>query len=212
MSAIIRGGTSGLDADVDANKSLLTCQSWPAHPAAGGYYTACGGPAGIVAAALAADTSLMAMRFSASSTRKAYLTYFKFVMSPATLGAAAGVAGSIGLQRFTAATPSGGTARTANELNEPLAPATDMTSIQDLASALTVTSVVFGTEIARTRVPLFVANAGGFTWEFNADQLAYPVVLAAGDGIALRTRVQLAATQTWVFDWSAAWYEGPAIA
>jgi hypothetical protein len=208
MSAIIRGGTSGTDADVDANKGLLTVANLPAHPAAGGFYTACGGPAGIVAAGLATDTCLMAMRFSASSTRRAFLSKFRFLMSPATLGAAGGVAGSIGLQRFTTATPSGGTTRTANELSEPLATATDMTSIQDLASALTVTSVVFGAEVARTRVPLFVSSAGWFEWIFEP---AYPVVLVPGDGLVLRTRVALAATQTWVFDWTAHWSEGPAV-
>ncbi len=208
MSAIIRGGTSAVDADVDANKNILTASKFPAHPTAGGYYTVCGGPTGIVAAGLAADTSLMAMRFSASSTRKAYITHFKFTMSPATLGAAAGVAGSIGLQRFTTATPSGGTARTANEQNEPLATATDMTSIQDLASALTVTSVVFGSYVASTRVPLFVSSAGWYEWDFAP---IYPVVLAAGDGLVLRTIVALAATQTWVFNYTVQWFEGPAI-
>lgn len=204
MSAIIRGGTSGVDADVDANKNLQTFEGLPATPAAGGYYTVCGGPAGIVAAGLAIDTSLMAMRFSASSARIAYLTKFRFIMSPATLGAAAGVAGAIGLQRFTTATPSGGTARTSNRLHEGAGTATDMTSIQDLAAALTVTSVVFGAEIARSRIPLFVASAGWFEWIFEP---LHPVRLAAGDGIALRTRVQLAATQTWVFDYTAHWYE-----
>lgn len=208
MTAVIRGGTSGTDADVNANKAFLTAEALPAHPVAGGYYTVCGGPAGIVAAGLATDTSLMAMRFSPSSTRKAYLTKFRFIMSPATLGAAAGVAGSIGLQRFTTATPTGGTARTPSENNEPLATATDMTSVQDLASALTMTSVVFGGEIARTRVPLFVSSAGGFEWIFEP---AYPIVLIPGDGIVLRTRVALAATQTWVFDYTAHWYEGPTV-
>lgn len=200
----IVGSTGSNLAAVDGNNNLSTSEGLPSHPVAGGFYTAAGGPAAIVAAALVIDTSLMAMRFSASSTRKAYLTKFRWCMSPATLGAAAGVAGAIGLQRFTAATPSGGTARTANEQNEPLATATDMTSIQDLNSALTVTSVVFGTVVARTRVPLFVANAGGFEWIYEP---LYPTVLQPGDGLVLRTTVQLAATQTWVYDWTAHWFE-----
>lgn len=209
MTAVIRGGTSAVDADVDANKQVKIADlGIPAHPTAGGWYTVCGGPTGIVAAGLATDTSLMAMRFSPSSTRRAYLTKFRFIMSPATLGAAAGVAGSIGLQRITTATPSGGTARTPNENSEALAPATDMTSVQDLASALTMTSVVFGAEVGRSRVPLFVSSAGSFEWIFEP---AYPIVLIPGDGLALRTRVQLAATQTWVFDYTAHWYEGPAV-
>lgn len=208
MSAIIRGGASGIDGDVNANKGVLTSDVLPAHPTAGGYYTVCGGPAGIVAAGLATDVTLAAMRFSASSTRRAYVDRFRFIMSPATLGAAAAVAGAIGLQRFTAATPTGGTARTPNEQSEALAPASDMTSVQDLAGGLTMTSVVFGTEIARSRVPLFVSSAGWFEWIFEPK---YPIVLIPGDGICLRTRVALAATQTWVFDYTAHWYEGPAV-
>lgn len=209
MTAVIKGFVSAVEADTDANRQLLIVdRGLPAHPAAGGYYTVCGGPAGIVAASLAADTSLVAMRFATGSTRKAYLAKFRFIMTPATLGTSALVAGAIGLQRITSATPSGGTARTANEQNEPLSTATDMTSIQDLASALTVTSVVFGTEIARTRLPLFVASGGPFEWIYEP---LYPTVLAAGDGIVLRTRVATPATQTWVFDWTAHWYEGPAV-
>ncbi len=195
-------------AEVDKNKNLQVSEGIPEHPAAGGYYTVTGGPTGIVAAALATDTSLVAFRFAAASTRRAYLTKFHFVMSPATLGAAAGVAGVIGLQRFTTATPSAGTARTPNELNEPLATATDMTSIQDLASALTMTSVVFGAEIAWWRIPLFVASAG---WMEHIWKPKYPLVLTPGDGFCLRTRVQLAATQTWVYSYHAEWMEKPVV-
>lgn len=201
---LITGTAASQEVVIDTNGNLQVVDGLPQHPAAGGFYTVCGGPAGIVAAGLASDTSLMAARFAAGSTRKAYVTKFRFVMTPATLGAAAGVAGSIGLQRFTTATPTGGTARTPNEQNEPLATATDMTSVQDLATALTVTSVVFGNEIARTRVPLFVANAGGFEWIYEP---LYPTVLQPGDGIVLRTRVALAATQTWVFDYTMHWFE-----
>jgi hypothetical protein len=205
MAIKLIGTTSGVEVDTDSNKQLLVSDTGlPAHPAAGGFYTVAGGPAGIVAAGLAIDTSLFAMRFATGSTRKAYLTKFRFVMSPATLGVAAGVAGAIGLQRFTAATPSAGTARTPNEQNEPLATATDMTSIQDLASALTMTSVVFGTVVARTRVPLFVSSAGWFEWIYEPP---YPTVLQPGDGLVLRTTVALAATQTWVFDYTAHWFE-----
>lgn len=204
MGVQLIGGTGSNLADVDSNKNLAVAEGLPAHPAAGGFYTVCGGPTGIVAAGLAADTSLMSMRFATGSTRKAYVTKYRFVMSPATLGAAAGVAGQIGLQRFTTATPSAGTARTPNEQNEPLATATDMTDVRDNASALTVTSVVFGNEVARTVVPLFVASAGWFEWIYEP---AYPTVLQAGDGIVLRTRVALAATQTWVFSYTVHWFE-----
>lgn len=205
---LITGTAASSEAFIDANGVLRTAESLPEHPAAGGFYTCCGGPTAVVAAALATDTNLMTARFSAGSSRKAYVTKYRFVMTPATLGAAAGVAGQIGLQRFTTATPTGGTARTPNEQHEAEATATDMTDIRDSNAALTVTSVVFGNELARTVVPLFVANAGGFEWIYEPN---YPTVLVPGDGITLRTRVALAATQTWVFAWTMHWYEGPTV-
>ena len=203
------GFTAANVAEVDANRNAKASEGYPAHPAAGGFYTVCGGPTAVVAAALATDTSLVSMRLSAGSTRRAFLSKFRFVMTPATLGAAAGVAGQVALQRITAAAPSGGTARTANEQNEPLASATDMTDIRDSNAALTVTSVVFGAEIARTVVPLFVSSAGWFEWIYEP---IYPTVLTPGDGMVMRTRVALAATQTWVYSWTAHWFEGPVIA
>jgi len=201
---LITGTAASSEGIIDANGNVYTSEGLPEHPAAGGYYTCCGGPTAVVAAALATDTNLMTARFSAGSSRRAYVTKYRFVMTPATLGAAAGVAGQIALQRFTTATPTGGTARTPNEQHEAEATATDMTDIRDSNAALTVTSVVFGTEIARTVIPLFVANAGGFEWIYEPN---YPTVLTPGDGITLRTRVALAATQTWVFAWTMHWFE-----
>jgi hypothetical protein len=201
---LITGTAASAEALIDANGNIYVTDGLPEHPAAGGYYTCCGGPTGIVAAGLAADVNLMTARFSAGSSRRAYVTKYRFIMSPATLGAAAGVAGQIALQRFATATPTGGTARTPNEQHEAEATATDMTDIRDQATALTVTSVTFGTEIARTVVPLFVASAGSFEWIYEPN---YPTVLTPGDGITLRTRVALAATQTWVFSWTMHWYE-----
>lgn len=208
MAIKLIGTTSGVEVDSDANKNLMVASGIPAHPAAGGWYTVTGGPTGIVAAALAADTSLIAMRLSTGSTRKAYITFFEFNMSPATLGAAAGVAGVIGLQRITGGVGSTGTERVSCRMNEGAGTATDITSIQEKVSALTMTSVVFGAEIAWTRVPLFVASAGSYTWQFSPqNRLGHPLVLNAGDGICFRTRVALAATQTWVFTWRCDWFE-----
>lgn len=189
-------------AEVDSDNNLYVRSGVPAVPAAGGFYSVAGGPAGIVAAGLAIDTSLMAMRFSASSTRVAYVTRLLFTMSPATLGAAAGVGGSLALQRFTTATPTGGTARTVQESNEA-STATDMTSVQDLATALTVTSVVFGGVVARWRVPIFTVGAP-YVVSIEFD---HPIRLTAGDGLCLRTAVAMAATQTWVFDYAVQWFE-----
>lgn len=204
MAIKIVGAVSAVEADVDSNRNLKVTEGLPAHPSAGGWYSVAGGPAGIVAAGLAADTSLVALRFSTGSTRKAQVSKFTILICGATIGVSAGVGGAIGLQRFTAATPSGGTARTVNEMNPALDSTSDMTSVQDLASALTMTSVVFGTEVAWTRVPLFINGAMWYEWTFEPK---YPIVLTAGDGLVLRTRVALAATQTWVYAWTCTWKE-----
>jgi hypothetical protein len=168
----------------------------------GGVYTVTGAPAGIVAAALGADVDLAFLRVATTATRKAYLTEFRLKTSVATVGASAGVAGVIGLQRFTTMTPTGGTARTVQEAH-PDSTGTTVVSAADLASALTVTTVAFGAEVAWNRQTLYTTG-GGDEWVFRPD---YPIVLSAGDGLMLRTRVAHAATQTWVYSWSAQWYE-----
>lgn len=174
-------------------------------PTNGGFYTATGrtGTAAI-AASLASDTSLAAMRFAAASTRTCYVEMVQVFISIITVGTSALVPGTLGLQRFTSGNPSGGTSRTAAELNEG-APATDMTVIQDLNAALTMTSVVFGGEIASAPVPIVITGStSSFEWVVAP---ATPIRLAPGDGLVLRTRVACPATQTWMFTWNAVWSE-----
>lgn len=208
MAIKLIGTTSGVEVDVDANKNLYTTSGLPALPVAGGYYIATGGPTGIVAAALAANTDLVSLRFSPTSARKAYITKFELIITIATVGVSAGVGGVIGLRRFNTATPTGGTARIAAEFNES-STATDMTDIRDSATALTVTSVVFPTtgEICWFRQSVStVGNATIYEFEpFSAG--GYPLILNPGDGIALSTRVAMAATQTWVYSWRCNWEE-----
>lgn len=205
MSLKVGTGTAASgEAVIDTNGVLSVYDRLPAHPAAGGWYTVAGQTSAVVAAALAASTMLMSARLATGSARKAYITKYRLVITPATLGAAAGVAGTIGLIRFTAQTPTGGTARTPNEMNEVLATATDITDIRDSNAALTGTAPTFGTVVGVSLVPLFVASAGGFEWIFEPQ---YPLVLAAGDGLALRTIVAMAATQTWMYSYTMHWYE-----
>lgn len=202
-------GSSGDPIDSDSNKNLLVANGLPAHPAAGGWYSVAGSTSAVVAAALATDVTLMSMRFSAGSTRKAYITRARILIGVATVGASAGIPGTLGLQRFTNATPTGGTPRTVNEKNQPLATASDMTDVRDNNAALTVTSVTFGTEVARTLVPLFITSgAMWMEWLVSDDTDDYPVaVLDAGDGLCLRTRVAMAATQTWLYAYTFHWFE-----
>jgi hypothetical protein len=197
-------GSSGVTANVDSAGNLLI-EHGEAGYTAGGEYSAAGFCTSIVAAALAANTSLVTMRFAVASSRKAYLRRFTVTTSPATLGAAGGVAGVLGLQRFTTATPTGGTARTAAKKNSTHPSTSDMTDIRDSNAALTVTSVVFGDLLATSIMPLAVANSVPHIFDYVPDN--QPIMLNAGDGLAMRTQVAMAATQTWVYAWTAQWYE-----
>lgn len=199
-------GNGGVIAEVDANRNVQIVAGLPGHPSAGGFYSVNGGQATAVAAALAASTMLMSMRFNPSSTRKAYITRMRFLFSEAAVvGAAAGVPGIIGLQRFTAQTPTGGTARTPNEMNENLTTATDMTDIRDSNAALTGSAPTFGAVVAGTSIPMFITSGAlWLEWVFDPE---YPLVLAPGDGVALRTITALAATQQWVYSYNAYWFE-----
>lgn len=205
MAIEVIGGASGVKVDVDANKNLLIVPGVPAIGAAGGYYSVTGSTSAVIAASLAANTMLMSMRMAAGSTRKAYITRLRILIGAATVGTSALVPGTLGLQRFTAQTPTGGTARTANRMNEALGSATDITDIRDSNAALTGTAPTFGNVVSSSIVPLFISS--GAMWLEWIIEPPFPIVLAAGDGLALRTQVAMPATQTWVYSYAAYWNE-----
>lgn len=185
---------------------LVITDGVPVVPANGGFYSATGrsGTAAI-AATLAADTTLMAMRLAAASTRKAYVERIRVQVGIITVGTSALVPGTLGLQRFTAGNPTGGTARTAAEIDEVASDTSDMTQIQDLNSGLTMTSVAFGGELSHFLVPIVITGSqSSFEWIIEPPK---PIVLVPGDGLCLRTRVVMPGTQTWGFSWSAYWSE-----
>lgn len=177
----------------------------PPHPAAGGYYSVAGGLSTAISATLAANVSLFTMRFDTASARTAYIDRIRINMLIVTVGTSALVPGLMGLQRFTAATPTGGTARTANKQNETLATTSDMTDVRDSSGALTVTGVTFGTILDEKHVPIVISGATSyFEWVYEPP---YPAVLAPGDGIAFRSQSTFPGTQTWLFNYNAYWHE-----
>jgi len=197
-------GNGGVILDVDEARNLQVFESIPGYPAAGGFYTVTGHTAAVIAASLAADTTLMAARLAAASSRKAYLTKMRVSMLLATAGAAGGIATVLGLQRFTAATPTGGTARTPNLVGPTKGSGTDITDVRDNNAALTVTSVVFGSIIGSSSVPNGSTNVAPFEWIFEPYA---PIELSAGDGVCLRTRNAGPATATWLFSYNMHWFE-----
>jgi len=191
---------------VDSNKNLAVALGLPAIGTTGGFYTVAGQTSAVVAAALVANTALMAMRFNPASARKVYITKLRLLIGVATVGASAAVAGTLGLQRFNTATPTGGAARTPNRLAETLGTISDMFDIRDSNAALTVPGVLFGTIVAVTLVPLFITT--GAMWLEWIFEPVYPVVLTPGDGLCLRTQTIMPATQTWMYSYTFHWSEG----
>jgi hypothetical protein len=207
--AILQAGASTNLANVDANLNLQTVPGIPEHPAAGGWYSVAGQTSAVIAVSLGASVNLMSMRLAVASTRKAYVYRMRVLISVGTVGTSALVPGTLGLQRFTAQTPTGGTARTPNEMFEAEATATDMTDVRDSNAALTGTAPTWGNVVAVTTVPLFIAN--GAMWMEWIVEPPYPIVLAPGDGLGLRTQVAMPATQTWMYSYNAYWLEGPTV-
>ena len=218
MSAAIIGN-GGVVADVDEARNLQTFQGIAGYPAAGGFYVVTGQAATTgtpatplaVAAALAADTMLMSARFAVGSTRKAYITRLRLLLVPITGAAAAVVPGSIGIQRFTAQTPTGGNARTPARFGEAKGSATDMTDIRDSNAALTGTAPTFGTVLGSCLIPVVIgAVAAGYTEQAGIEWIYEPITpveLAPGDGIALRTKTTCPATATWTYSYNLHWFE-----
>ena len=202
---LITGTPASGEAVIDTNGCLSTFESLPQYPAAGGFYSVGGQTTAAVAASLAASTNLMSARMSAGSSRKAYVVKLRLIIGVATVGTSALVAGTLGLQRFTAQTPTGGTARTANRHGEALGTTTDITDIRDSNAALTGTAPTWGTILGVTLVPLFIS--GGAMWMEWIYEPQVPDILAPGDGIGLRTQVVMPATQTWMYSYNMHWYE-----
>lgn len=185
---------------------IATFEGLAPHPGVGGFYSVTGqsGTAPI-AASLAANTTLMSMRFDPTSTRKAYIKRAQMQLQIVTVGSSGLVPGSIGLQRLNAATPTLGTARTVAEFDEVLSTPSEMVDVRDHNAALTVTSVVFGKVISQCFVP--IDNTYATSWYLWEIDLIHPIVLQPGDGLCLRTQTAMPGTQSWMFTYNFAWEE-----
>lgn len=166
------------------------------------HYMVTGSNSAIVAASLAANTTLMAMRNGDS--KKIYINRLSIAFTPATVGTSALVAGSISWQRFTTATPTGGTARTVSKKRTSYATST-IVDVRDSNAALTVTGVVFSNIFADRKIPL-MTQGGLYTWDINLNDND-AIVLEANEGICLRTTVACPATQTWMYSYGLEWNE-----
>lgn len=205
MAGIQIVGNGGTIADVDANRGLLV-RRYPAnYGATGGAFSVTGGPSAVVAAALAANTTLASFRHGTAATTNVYITRLRISINPATVGASAGVPGQIAWQKFTTATPTGGTARTPARKDQSTGTATQVADVRDSNAALTVTSVSFTDIFVISPIPNWTTG-GSIEYVTDLDEDEF-IRLTAGDGICLRTQVAGPATMTWTYTYTIHWIE-----
>lgn len=166
------------------------------------HYMVSGATSAVVAASLAANTTLASMRNGAS--KNIHINRLRVAMSVATVGTSALVSGAIGWQRFTTATPTGGTARTVARKRTSYS-ATTIADVRDSNAALTVTSVAFTDLFSMINVPIMTAGIQTI-WAIDLDEHDH-IVLEANEGICLRTQIVMPATQTWMYSYLIEWYE-----
>jgi hypothetical protein len=198
-------GNGGVVAETDSNRNLYHRRGNAHYGSAGGAFVVTGGASAVVAAALAANTPLMTMRHGAAATSNVFITRLRFTINPATVGASAGVPGQIAWQKFTTATPSGGTARTPARKDNVTGGATQVADVRDSNAALTVTSVVFSDVYVIHPIPNYTTG-GSNEYVIDLDEDEW-IRLAAGEGIALRTQVAGPATMTWTYTYSVHYLE-----
>lgn len=208
MSVVIKSGASSDEQTVDpvskaSRATLYDAAGRELSPRMGDSYLVTGGTAAVVAASLAANTTLMAMRNTAATD--VYITKLQLNFAVATVGTSALVAGSIAWQRFNTATPTGGTARTVAKKSAARDGASGVTDVRDSNAALTVTSVAFGDLLGWTQVPLMISGVPAAPWIL--DLRDSPIVVPNGGGVCLRTQVACPATQTWQYSYLVEWYE-----
>jgi len=162
--------------------------------------------AGAVAASLAANTNLMALRNG--GTKKMYITSLEWLLTPVTLPALNVIPiqnpGAVVWQRFSAQTPTGGTARTVAP--KIVGGTSTVVDVRDSNAALTGSAPTWGGVIAaRMFAPMVtVFNAPPFRIDFKDNPLVIPV----NEGIGIRTGAYvMPGTLTWVYSYTIEWYE-----
>jgi len=172
---------------------------------------------GTMAAALAANSSIFAMRLSPSTTKKAYIQKIRIDFTTIVAFTTPLTAGRrLALFRGMGAATSGGTAIACTNAQKSSTYADSQFTAANggdmrIASTglLTVTGITFETDPIKTLPLTHVGNAGNFierVWEFHENE-SEPVVLTPGQLLAIRNPVAMDAAGTWQATIQAEWYE-----
>lgn len=175
---------------------------------------------GTIAAALAANASIFAMRLDPGSPQNAFIerirvSYTTIVAYTVPVTALR----RLELYRGSGAASSGGTSipTTVRKRAGSLTSECDVANGGDTRIAttagLTVTGITFETVPIRHLSLSHVGAAGGFVetlWEFHAAE-SQPLQLEPGNLLAIRNPVAMDAAGTWTASISVDWYEGSAL-
>lgn len=160
---------------------------------------------GVLGATLAAGSTVFAMRHAAAPTRDVYVTGIQAQFA-ATVAFTTASQQLFALERFSTATPSGGTAYTGMKHDTGSA-ASGLGDIRAATTAaLTVTSVVFDgntVPLLGTASPVVSSTIVGPYLDFSQS----PIRLRAGEGLCIRNIVLWPAAGTGVLTASVTWYE-----
>lgn len=176
---------------------------------------------GTIAAALAANASVFAMRLDPGSSKLAFIERIRCQFTTIVAYTTPITAGRrLALYRGSGAAASGGTAITTGVRKDTangVASEFDVANGGDIriatTGALTVTGITYETDPIRMASLVHVGNAGNYLdwiWEFHAAECA-PIILQPGQLIAIRSPVAMDAAGTWQLAVNVDWYEATAI-
>lgn len=172
---------------------------------------------GTIAAALAANSSVFAMRLSPATTKKAYIQRVRVDFSTIVAFTTPVTAGRrLAIFRGAGAAASGGTAvACANAQKASTYADCQFTSANGgdmrIASTglLTVTGITYETDPFKLLMLTHVGAAGAFVervWEFHENE-SEPLTLQPGQVMAIRNPVAMDAAGTWQLGVQVEWYE-----
>jgi len=210
-----QGGTTGNISEVTSKfSSLVSIQQ------RGNAFSA-SGITGTINAALAANSSIFAMRFDAGAgTKRAYLEMIRIAYTTIVAYTTPVTAGRrLAVYRGSGANASGGIAIATVAKKNSLSAGSEFESANGgdvriaTTGALTVTGITFETNEFATMPLIHVGAAGNFfeeVFEFNANESA-PIVLEPGQLLAIRNPQAMDAAGTWQVAVRIDWYEEDSI-
>lgn len=173
---------------------------------------------GTIAAALAINSSVFAMRLDPSSVNRAFIEQIKLqFMTVVAFTTPVSAVRRLGLFRGSGAAASGGTAIAAANKKHSTSGASQFDSAQGgdmriaTTGALTVTGITFETDPFELIFLGGVGTAGAtFEYDFGGGEIS-PIQLEPGELLAIRNPVAMDAAGTWVLTVAVHWFEAPAI-